>query len=171
MKVTQSCPTLCNPMDYMVHGILQDRILDWVAFPFSRGSSQPGIKPMPPALQVDSLPAESPGKLYPCIIILISEAWLSVQVTFTALYHSLYKAIIQGKPNVSRAASLTSFRDDVHHEVNIFIFKDKAFWLWIIWAKCVISLFMFSFMNTNTLPPTCIVISFKWNIHSERAIL
>ena len=40
-KVTQSSPTLCNPMDYAVHGILQARILGWVAFPFSRGSSQP----------------------------------------------------------------------------------------------------------------------------------
>ena len=41
VKVAQSCPTLCNPMDYTVHGILQARILEWVAFPFSRGSSQP----------------------------------------------------------------------------------------------------------------------------------
>ena len=41
MKVTQSCPTLCNPMDYTVHGILQARILEWVAYPFSTGSSQP----------------------------------------------------------------------------------------------------------------------------------
>ena len=32
---------LCNPMDYTVHGILQARILEWVDFPFSRGSSQP----------------------------------------------------------------------------------------------------------------------------------
>ena len=40
VKVTQSCPTLCDPMDYTVHGILQARILEWVAFPFSRGSSQ-----------------------------------------------------------------------------------------------------------------------------------
>ena len=39
-EVTQSCPTLCEPMDYRVHGILQARILEWVAFPFSRGSSQ-----------------------------------------------------------------------------------------------------------------------------------
>ena len=39
VKVTQSCPTLCNPMDYTVHGVLQARILEW-AFPFSRGSSQ-----------------------------------------------------------------------------------------------------------------------------------
>ena len=41
MKVTQSCLTLCDPMDYTVHGILQARILKWVAFTFSRGSSQP----------------------------------------------------------------------------------------------------------------------------------
>ena len=41
VKVAQSCPTLCNPMDYTVHGILQARILEWVAISFSRGSSQP----------------------------------------------------------------------------------------------------------------------------------
>ena len=36
-----SCPTLCDLMDYTVNGILQARILEWVAFPFSKGSSQP----------------------------------------------------------------------------------------------------------------------------------
>ena len=41
VKVAQLCPTLCKPMDCIVHGILQARILEWVAFPFSRGSSQP----------------------------------------------------------------------------------------------------------------------------------
>ena len=41
MKVVQLCLTLCDPMDYTVYGILQARILEWVAFPFSRGSSQP----------------------------------------------------------------------------------------------------------------------------------
>ena len=45
-RVAQSCLTLCNPMDYSpggssVHGILQARILEWVAIPFSRGSSRP----------------------------------------------------------------------------------------------------------------------------------
>ena len=43
LKVTQSGKTLCNPMDYIVHGILQARILEWAAFPFSRGSSFPGM--------------------------------------------------------------------------------------------------------------------------------
>ena len=41
VKVTQSCPTLCDPKDYTVHGILQARILEWVAFPFSMRSFQP----------------------------------------------------------------------------------------------------------------------------------
>ena len=41
VKVTQSCPTLCKPKDYIVHGILQARILEYVTFPFSRESSQP----------------------------------------------------------------------------------------------------------------------------------
>ena len=46
MKVTQPCPTLCDPVDYTVHGILQTKILEWVAFPFSRGSSQTqGLNP------------------------------------------------------------------------------------------------------------------------------
>ena len=39
--VAQSCPTLCHPMDCSVHGILQVRILEWVAIPFSRESSWP----------------------------------------------------------------------------------------------------------------------------------
>ena len=41
MKVTQSCPTLCDPLDYTVHGILQAKTVEWVAFLFSRGSFQP----------------------------------------------------------------------------------------------------------------------------------
>ena len=49
---------LCDPMEYTIHGILQARILEWVAIPFSRGSSKPGIEPRSPTLQVDSLPAE-----------------------------------------------------------------------------------------------------------------
>ena len=40
LKVSQSCPTLYNPMNYTVHGILQARILAWIAVTFSRGSSQ-----------------------------------------------------------------------------------------------------------------------------------
>ena len=41
VKVAQSYLTLCNPMDYRVHGILRARLLEWIAFPFYRRSSQP----------------------------------------------------------------------------------------------------------------------------------
>ena len=41
VQVTQLCPALCDPVDYTVHGNLQARIQEWVAFPFSKGSSQP----------------------------------------------------------------------------------------------------------------------------------
>ena len=51
-------------MDCIVHGILQVRILEWVAVPFSRGYFDPRIEPRSPALQVDSLPVEPPGKSY-----------------------------------------------------------------------------------------------------------
>ena len=61
-EATQSCPTLCDPMDCRlpgssVHGIFQARILEWVAISFSRGSSRPGIKPGSPAIQADLLGA------------------------------------------------------------------------------------------------------------------
>ena len=41
VKVAESCLTLCDSMAYTVHEILQARILEWVAFLFSKGSSQP----------------------------------------------------------------------------------------------------------------------------------
>ena len=60
--------TVGNPMDcslpgFSVHGILQARILEWVAISFSRDLPDPGIKPRSPALQADALTSEPPGKL------------------------------------------------------------------------------------------------------------
>ena len=63
VKVTQSCPTLCDFRDYIVHGILQARIPEWVAFPFSRGSSQPRDQTQVSlTLWVDSSQVEQQGK-------------------------------------------------------------------------------------------------------------
>ena len=58
LKVTQLCLTLCNAMRYTVRGILQARILEWVALPSPGDLPDPGIKPGSPALQVDSLSTE-----------------------------------------------------------------------------------------------------------------
>ena len=64
--VTQLCPTLipwsAARQAPLFTGILQKRILEWVAMPSSRRSSQPGIKPRSPALQADSLPVGPRGK-------------------------------------------------------------------------------------------------------------
>ena len=61
---SESCLAVSDSLQSngIVHGILQARILEWVAIPFSRGSSQPRDQPRSPALQADSLPAEPPGK-------------------------------------------------------------------------------------------------------------
>ena len=65
--VAQSCPTLCDPMDCSlpdssVHGILQVRILEWVAMTSPGDLPDPGINPRSPALQEDSLPSEPSEK-------------------------------------------------------------------------------------------------------------
>ena len=65
--VAQSCLILCDPMDHSspgssVHGLLQARILEGTAIPFSRGFPDPGIEPGSPALQADSLLSEPPRK-------------------------------------------------------------------------------------------------------------
>ena len=70
-EVAQSCPTLCDPVDcsppgFSIHGILQARILEWVAISFSRGSSDPGIEPWSPTLEADALTSEPPGKSLGC---------------------------------------------------------------------------------------------------------
>ena len=62
----QLCPTLCDPVDCSppgssIHGILQARILEWVAIPLGYPPNL-GIKPESPALQADSLPSELPWK-------------------------------------------------------------------------------------------------------------
>ena len=64
VKAAQLCPTLCEPMDFTDHGILQARVLEWV-IPSSVDLPDPGIKPGSPALQADSLPTELLGK--PCL--------------------------------------------------------------------------------------------------------
>ena len=63
VKITQLSPALCNPMVYTVHGILQARILEWVAFPSLGDLPTPGIEPRSSTLQADSLPTELPGNI------------------------------------------------------------------------------------------------------------
>ena len=71
-SIAQVCPSLCNPVDCRppgssVHGILRERILEWVAISYSRGSPDPGIEPMSPALAGGFFTAEPPGKPQPSV--------------------------------------------------------------------------------------------------------
>ena len=76
IRVFSSESVLCigwaKYMDCIVHGILQARILEWVAFPGSRDLPNPGIEPRSPALQVDSLSAEPQGKPI-CVFFVIKK--------------------------------------------------------------------------------------------------
>ena len=57
VKVAQLLPTLCDPMDYTVHRILQARVLQWVPFPSPGDLPNLGTEPRSLTFQVDSLPA------------------------------------------------------------------------------------------------------------------
>ena len=69
VTVTQSSLTLCYPMDLTVHGILQAKILEWIAISFSRGSSQSRDGTWVSHIAGKCLPSELPGKPYLCILI------------------------------------------------------------------------------------------------------
>ena len=92
-KLLQSCLTLCDAMDhswlgFSAHGILQTRILEWVAMLFSRGSSWPGIEPpslLSPTLQAGSLPLAPPRK--PLMKYILREM---IQLKFATCYFLLY---------------------------------------------------------------------------------
>ena len=62
VKVTQSCLTLCKPMNYTIHGIFQARYWSGQPFPSPGDLPNRGIKPRTPALRANSLPSEPPGK-------------------------------------------------------------------------------------------------------------
>ena len=80
-EVAQLCPTVCDPVDCSppgssVHGILQARILEWVAISFPRVSSQPSNKTGSLALQADSLPTELQGKpITECTFCIFEKNW------------------------------------------------------------------------------------------------
>ena len=118
IQLLQSCLTLCNPMDcsplgFSVHGILQSRILEWVAMPSSRGSSWPRDRTCISCLllwQTDSLPLVPPGKL----------AWLARELRKTRLKDwwkaGLGWSYIKGPMQIdSNEPALTALEIEVHY--------------------------------------------------------
>ena len=96
VKFVQSCPTLCNPMDYTDHGVLQARILERVAFSFSRGSSQPRDR-----TQVSSIvngvftvwairEAQYPKKHCGIVVVFCTCPWLGTYCSLSGSYQWPY---------------------------------------------------------------------------------
>ena len=114
---------LCDPMDYSlqgssVHAVLQTKILEWVAIPFPRGASLPGIGPRSPTLQADDLPSEPP------VFVLL---WL---ISFSITSSGFIIALPRGKISLLIKAELykySTFSLSIHPSVNTWI--TSTFWL------------------------------------------
>ena len=104
VKVTQFCPTLSDLMEYIIHGILQAGILEWVAF--TPGDiPNAGTKSRSPALQADSLPDEPQGKLKNTgvgSLSLLQRIFLSQELNqgFLHCRQILYQLSYQGSPDI-----------------------------------------------------------------------
>ena len=87
VKVAQSCPTLCDPLDYTVHEILQPEYWSRQPFPSPGDLPNPGIEPRSPPLQADSLPAEPSGKLMNSLVTIyhIQSCHLIIDCIFHAV--------------------------------------------------------------------------------------
>ena len=101
-------------MDYTVYGILQARILEWAAVPFSRDLLNPGTEPRSPTLQADSLPTEPPGKPKNTGVGSLSILqWIfPTQESNQGLLHCrqiLYQLSYQGSPIATETASYIFF--------------------------------------------------------------
>ena len=80
VEVAQPCLTLCNLIDYTVHGILQARILVGILSLLQGNLPNPGTEPRSPAEQADSLPAEPPGKPFSYKWILSINYWKGIEL-------------------------------------------------------------------------------------------
>ena len=88
VKVAQSCPTLCDPMDCTVRGILQARILEWIAFPSPGDLPNPGIEHRSPTLQADSFYWQG-----------IINYWTTIEAHDSLLLRHNFCIIIKNRPS------------------------------------------------------------------------
>ena len=95
--VAQLCLTVCDPMDYCsppdssVHGILQTRILEWVAIPFSRGSSRPRNQTQVSCVAGRFFTSEPPGVVFP----LVNYSLKKLQTPLVTITNSIGKLLIK----------------------------------------------------------------------------
>ena len=112
VKFAQSPPTLCDPMDYRVYGILQARILEWVAFPISRGSSQSRDLTQVSCIAGGFFPAEPQGKPKNTGVgsLFLLQQIFSTQESNQGLLHCwliFYQLNYEGSPNLEAVSYCT----------------------------------------------------------------
>ena len=122
---------LCNAMNYTVQGILQASILEWVAFPDSRGYPNPGIKPRSPALQVDSLPAETQWKPKNTRVgsLALLQRIIPTQELNQGLLHSrqiLYQLRYQGSPKDKERTKQLPLKDGLKIQHSFLQWRKQA---------------------------------------------
>ena len=131
-------------MHYAVHGILQARILEWVAFSFKGHLPNPGIKPRSPALQVESLPAEPAGKPKNTGVSSLSPLqWISpTQESNRGLLHCkqiLYQLKYQGSPQSGQLGPKTNISNLASRSGLLRLILHSPLWrgLSTLWASQV----------------------------------
>ena len=124
--ITQSCLALCDPRDCSlqgssVHGILQLRILEWVAIPFSRESSQPRNRTRVSCIAPDYLPSELLGKP----IVMLTKYWQN------KCFREMCELFWEGSINTSKDKLFLLLRDknlNIHLLLSKKKKKKKAKW-------------------------------------------
>ena len=133
VKVAQLCPTLCDAMDYTVYGILKARILEWVAFPFSRGSSQPRDRTQVSCTVGRFFSAEPQGKPKNTGVGSLSllQQIFPTQESNQSLLHCrciLYQLSYQGSPKISQV-SIFLFYDSMFNIIKKFTFSPETIYI------------------------------------------
>ena len=139
VKVTQSCLTLCDPMHCTVHGILQARILEWVAFPFPRGSSQPRDQTQVSPIASGFFTSWATGKPKNTRVGSLSllQRIILTQELNRCLLHCrwvLYQVSYQGSPNNVMIRSNPCFLDSIFGFRTIDT-EDRRVWFLIVLLK------------------------------------
>ena len=119
VKIIQSCLTLCDPMVYTVHGILQARKQEWVAVPFSRGTSQPRdwTQVSRIACRLSAEPQGKPKNTGVGSLSLLQQIFLTQKSNWVLLHCKwiLYQLSQQGNPFKTWVYQIASFARNWFH--------------------------------------------------------
>ena len=115
-----SCPALCDPMDYPVHGLLQARTLEWIAFPFSRGSSQPRDRTQVSRIAGGFFTSWAPREA-PLWLSMLQIDFLSLEVVLRVVWHPAFLSLC-----IVRCIYILKFGSPIFQYKKIVLSKAKS---------------------------------------------